>query len=73
MILVEKTKYYSKQEVAERLHCSIFTINNKIAKSRVNGLNFGRHKYYTEEQIKVIAECRTYAPKPKQETEAAQQ
>lgn len=63
MIVIDKTKYYSKAELAERLHCSIFTINNKIAKSKVRGLNFGRCKYYTEEQVKQIAECRTYVPK----------
>lgn len=71
MIIIDKTKYYSKQELTERLHCSIFTINNKIAKSKVKGLNFGRHKYYTEEQIKQIAECRTYAPRKNEETQEA--
>lgn len=66
MIQIEKTKYYNKEEIAERLHCTLPTINNKIVRSKVQGYHFGHKKYYTEEQIKILAEVRTNAQKTKE-------
>ena len=65
MIQIEKTKYYNKEEIAARLHCTLPTINNKIVRSKVQGYYFGHKKHYTEEQIKILAEVRTIAPKAK--------
>lgn len=63
MIEYNNTAYFSKEEIKDMLHCSICTVNNKISKSGIKGRNFGRLKYYTEEQIDIIADCRTYQPK----------
>lgn len=58
MIEVDKVKYYNKKEVAERLQCTVPTINNKIVKGNVRGYQFGRLLYYTEEQIKQLITVR---------------
>lgn len=69
MIQIEKTKYYNKEEIAERLHCTLPTINNKIVRSKVQGYYFGHKKHYTEEQIKILAEAPTGGIKAKAATQ----
>lgn len=59
MITIDKTKYYSKTEVAARLQCSVATVNKKIWVGQIRGTYFGRRVHYTEEQIKAIAESGT--------------
>lgn len=58
MKTIGTTNYYSKEEVAALIGCSINTINVRICAAKVHGSYFGRHKYYTEDQIKIIAEYR---------------
>jgi len=54
----DNTNYYTKAEAAERIGCSIITLNARICKTQTQGYNFGRQKYYTEAQIKTLAEYR---------------
>jgi len=54
MIEFEGEKYYNVQEIAEYLHCTRGTIQNKISAGKIQGEHFGRMKYYTEKQVKDI-------------------
>ena len=78
MVVIEKTKYYSKREICTRLGCCLATLNNKITAAGIDGYYFGRFKYYTEAQIAQLAATKTYnryakpAPAPA-EAEAPQE
>jgi hypothetical protein len=63
MITFEGTDYYTQQEVADYLHGTKATIANKISQSGVQGVRFGRMKYYTKEQVQIIRDTNTYAKK----------
>ena len=60
MIEFNGEKYYTQQEVAEMLHCSKTTIVNKISIGKIQGVRFGRLKYYTEAQAQDIRDINTY-------------
>ena len=60
MIEFEGKKYYTQQEVADLLHCSKATILCKIHYGKIQGVRFGRLKYYTEAQLKDIRDINTY-------------
>lgn len=61
MITIDNQNYFNKVEIAQRLGCCSATINKRIAAAHVEGLYFGKTKYYTEAQIKAIATARTSA------------
>lgn len=50
------TNYYTKVEAAALIGVSIGTLNARILAAHVDGYRFGRYKYYTEEQVKTLAE-----------------
>lgn len=50
------TNYYTKVEAAGLIGVSLSTLNARILATRVDGYRFGRYKYYTEEQVKTLAE-----------------
>ena len=60
MVVIDKTKYYSKKEICSRLGCCLATINNKIVASGIKGYKFGRFMHYTEAQIAQLATTKTY-------------
>lgn len=54
MITLNKTNYYTKEEVAKRLHCTTGTLSNKITRSGVKGVYFGRRKYFTTAEMEEL-------------------
>lgn len=58
MKTIDNTNYYDKEEVAEKIGCTLPTLNRKISKARIVGYRFGRKIHYTEAQIKQIVEYR---------------
>lgn len=55
---IGETTYYTKQEAAAMIGCSINTLNARIVKTKTDGYYMGHAKHYTEEQVKALAEYR---------------
>lgn len=53
----EKT-YYTKQEAAAMIGCSVNTLNARIVKTKTDGYYMGHAKHYTAEQVRQLAEYR---------------
>lgn len=53
----EKT-YYTKQEAAAMIGCSLNTLNARIVKTKTDGYYMGHAKHYTAEQVRQLAEYR---------------
>lgn len=58
MKTINNINYYSKQEIADMVGCAFATISVRISKLGLQGYYMGRSKYFTEEQVKAIAEYR---------------
>lgn len=58
MKTIANTNYYTKVEAAQMIGISVSNLNARIIATRVDGYHFGRCKYYTEDQIKTLAEYR---------------
>lgn len=50
--------YYSKEDLIAIIGCSMVTLNRRIAAAGVKGYNMGHKKYYTPEQMQILAEYR---------------
>lgn len=58
MKTIDGINYYTKQEAAAIIGCSVNTLNVRIIKAKVDGYYMGHAKHYTEEQVRQLAEYR---------------
>lgn len=58
MKTIGETQYYTKQEAADIIGCSINTLNARIVKAKIDGYYMGHAKHYTAEQVQQLAEYR---------------
>ena len=63
MITFEGVAYYTQDEIADYLHCTKPTIANKICVAGIQGVRFGRKKYYMAEQRAQLLTTPTTKPK----------
>ena len=50
--------YYSKDDICARFGMAKDTLNRRILVTGVECYKFGRFKYYDEEQVQILMECR---------------
>ena len=62
---IGETTYYTKQEAAAIIGCSLNTLNARIVKTKTDGYYMGKAKHYTEEQVRKLAEYKA-TPKAQQ-------
>ena len=64
MKTIGETNYYTKQEAAAIIGCSVNTLNARIVKTKIDGYYMGHAKHYTAEQVRQLAE---YKPQDKKQ------
>jgi hypothetical protein len=60
---IGETTYYTKQEAAAIIGCSVNTLNARIVKTKTDGYYLGRSKHYTAEQVRSLAEYKAHTNK----------